>query len=347
MFFMGEMYCKVLLIMAVLLAFMVPGFAMKKLKMVGEGGTLTLSNLLLYVCQPALAIKAFCIFTPEDWEIVNGVDKVTLLGNFAFAALISAVAMGLMFGLCKLVFFRAKDKNRANVYSFIAIFSNAGFLGVPFIEMFTDGDPLAVMYVMVFNVVFLVLCWTLGVVLITGNFKEVRWKKILLNPAILLAAVGLILFFVPQINIFMFEGLEEIQILPQYLSTMTAPLSMVIVGIRLAESGPRQLFCNGGIYLAGALRLIVAPFLTFGVALLCYFAVCGLRGGISASEEYMFLAPVIVMGMSPAASVVAMAERFGGDRDTATAAFVTNTLISIVTIPLIIMAIMTLWGLVL
>ena len=50
------------------------------------------------------------------------------------------------------------------------------------------------------------------------------------------------------------------------------------------------------------------------------------------------------MTMSPAASVVAMAERFDGDRETATAAFVTNTLISIITIPLVITAVMAICG---
>ena len=55
---MGEIFLKVLLIMAVMFAFMVPGFALKKLKLFGEGTTFALSNLLLYVCQPALAIKA-------------------------------------------------------------------------------------------------------------------------------------------------------------------------------------------------------------------------------------------------------------------------------------------------
>ena len=66
---MGEIYLKVLLIMVVFSAFAVPGFALKKLKMIGEGGTLTLSNILLYVCQPALAIKAICVFSKEDSEI--------------------------------------------------------------------------------------------------------------------------------------------------------------------------------------------------------------------------------------------------------------------------------------
>ena len=65
---MGAIYLKVLLIMTVFVAFALPGFALRKLKMIGDGGTLTLSNLLLYVCQPALAIKAFCVFSKEDFR---------------------------------------------------------------------------------------------------------------------------------------------------------------------------------------------------------------------------------------------------------------------------------------
>ena len=80
------------------------------------------------------------------------------------------LSMGLMLALCKLIFIKSKDKSKTNVYSFIAVFSNCGFFGIPFVEMFTDGNPLATMYVMVFNVVFTILCWTVGVVLITLEY---------------------------------------------------------------------------------------------------------------------------------------------------------------------------------
>ena len=86
---MGAIYLKVLLIMTVFVAFALPGFALRKLKMIGDGGTLTLSNLLLYVCQPALAIKAFCVFSKEDWEIVSAVETPVLLKNFGLALAIS------------------------------------------------------------------------------------------------------------------------------------------------------------------------------------------------------------------------------------------------------------------
>ena len=337
---MGQIYLKVLVIMAVLFAFAVPGFVLKKLKFVGEGATYTLSNILLYVCQPALAISAFCVFTPEEWEKVSAVPFTELLKNFGIVAGISFIAMALMFGLCKLIFLRAKNRKKTDVYAFIAIFSNCGFLGVPFTEMLTDGDPLAVMYVMVFNVAFNILVWTLGVVLITGGFKEIRLKKLICNPSIISSILALVLFFVPQINFFMFAGLTDLQIFPRYLAHMTAPLSMIIVGIRLAESNLKELFCNAGIYLAGALRLVIAPFLTFGVALAFMY----MSGGVPDAGGYVFIAPVIAMAMSPAASVVAMAERFDGDRKTAAHAFITITVLSVAVIPLTVSAVTAIWG---
>ncbi|MDE6504373.1 MAG: AEC family transporter [Clostridia bacterium] len=339
---MGAIYLKVLLIMAVFVAFALPGFALKKFKMIGEGGTLTLSNLLLYVCQPALAIKSFCVFSQEEWAVVQSVQTAVLLKNFGLAFAVSVLSIGIMFGLCKLVFLKAKNRKAADVYSFVAVFSNAGFFGIPFVEMFTDGNPLAIMYIMVFNLVFNFTCWTIGVYLITGSFKEIRIKKLVCNPAIIASVVALILFFVPQINIFMMDEVKELRIFPQYLAYMTAPLSMVIVGIRLAETPPKQLFCKKGVYLAGGLRLIVAPFLTLLIST-PFWGVLG-SGASGAFAEYVYLSPVIAMTMSPAASVVAMAERFDGDKETATAAFVTNTLLSVITIPLVITAVIAICG---
>lgn len=338
---MGAIYLKVLIIMGVFAAFALPGFALKKLKMIGEGGTYTLSNLLLYVCQPALAVKAFCVFTDEEWEIIQSVGTTTLLKNFGLTLAISVLALGLVFAICKIIYIKAKDRKAANVYSFVAVFSNCGFFGIPFVEMFTDGNPIAVMYIMVFNVVFNILCWTLGVYLITGDFKNIRIKKLILNPAILANIVALIFFFVPQINIFMIDGLEDLAVFPKYLAYMTAPLSMIIVGIRLAETSPRELFCKKGVYLAGGLRLILAPFLTLLISMPFWGIV---DSGSGAFGEYVYLAPIIAMAMSPAASVVAMAEAFDGDKSTATAAFVTNTILSMITIPLVIVAVMAACG---
>ena len=342
---MAQIYIKALLIVIALFAFMIPGYVLKKLKMFAENANAALSNLLLYVCQPALIMNAFCVFSQEDWEVIQSISKLTMLANFGIVASISLIAILALFGLCKLIFIKSKNKSTAGIYTFVTIFSNCGFLGVPFVILFTDNNPIATMYMMVFNVVFNVLCWTLGVLLISGDPKEIRLKKIICNPTIITTVIGLIFFFVPKINFFMFDALKEWQIIPKYLSNMTAPLSMIIVGSSVADMKFKEIFRLKGIYLTCALRLIVAPLLTFAVAISFYGIFRASNAAVNISEEYLFLAPVVAMAMTPASLIVAFAERFHGDRDTATAAFVSNTLFGIIIMPIMVVLITTLWGL--
>ncbi len=342
---MLDMFIKVILAIAVLLLFIVPGYVLKKVKLVDGSSKRALSSILLYVCQPALIINSFCVFSDEEWAVISELGSVALLKNFFIAAVISLAAMLAIFAVCKLVFIKYKDRDKANIYSYIAIFSNCGFLGVPFIEILTDGSILAVMYLMIFNLVFALVVWTLGVWLLTGDARNISLKKVLLNPSIISMVIALLLFFVPQINFFMFDGISEIRILPEYLSTMTSPLSMIIVGISMAELPLKSLFTDAGTYIAGALRLIVAPVVTFALAAL-FCVMCSGFLGQTPQGEYVYLAPVIAMCMSPAATVVAMAEQYQKGEHTATVAFITNTLLSIITVPLVLMAVLQLWGLI-
>lgn len=341
---MLEMFTKVILAIAVLLLFIVPGYVLRKMKLIESGTKRALSTILLYVCMPAVILSSFCVFSPDEWAVIESVGTYALLKNFLIVAVISFIAMFLVFGFCKVVFIKYKNRDNANIYSFIAIFSNCSFLGIPFIEILTDGNILATMYLMIFNMVFTLLVWTLGVWLLTGSAQYISIKKIILNPSIIALVVALILFFIPDINIFMIEEIDEIQILPDYLSTMTAPLSMVVVGISMADMPLKTLFTQGGAYIAGALRLIAAPVLTFAVSVIFYYISRNFLG-TTPYGEYVYLAPVIAMAMSPAATVVAMAETYQKGERAATVAFIVNTLISVITVPLIIMGAMQLWAL--
>ena len=335
---MGEIFLKAILITLALSAFAVPSFILKKLGMLGDGAKLTLGNILLYVCQPAMIIAAFSVFSDADYELIQAANKLDILRNFGISAALSLGAMLAVLGVCKL-------RSAADMYTYIGIFSNCGFLGVPFVQMFTDGNVFAVMYLMVFNIVFVVLVWTLGVFLITHNAKDISAKKVLLNPTIIASAVALLLFFVPQINIFMLDGCRELSIVPSALSTMTAPVAMLLVGIALADMPIKCLFTDGGVYIAGVLRLIIAPIVTFALAAALYYMTRTAVGG-ALEADYIFLAPVIAMAMSPASVSVAMAERYDTQKDTAAKAFITNTLFSVLTVPLVIMAVTELWKLI-
>lgn len=325
---MVQIIIKVCLIMLVLLAFAVPGFLLKKFRLVGEESLLSLANILLYVCQPMLSVKAFAV----DPIAPSG----ELLLNFLWVFLFATAAVLLTFGASKLVFLfmkKPEERQKRDILVFIGTFSNCAFVGIPFVDMFTGGNSEAMMYIIVFSVSFNILLWTLGAYLITQDKKQISVKKALLNPCTVGCAVGLLLFCVPQINIFDMDTVSELQQIVIYTGNMTAPLSMIIVGVRLADLTPKELFCDGRLYLAAFVRLILSFGLTY--LLILPFKLAGLFEGAS----YVLLAPVIAMSMPPAASIVAFAEKFGGEKRFAAAAYSLGTILSVVTLPFVLLLI--------
>ena len=79
---------------AVLLAVAVPGYVLKKKKMVGEDTMPALSKILLFVCQPCLSIYTF----------KNATFSQTMLGNIAIFALLALLVQILMLGIAYLIF---------------------------------------------------------------------------------------------------------------------------------------------------------------------------------------------------------------------------------------------------
>ena len=319
---MADIIIKVLLIMLVLFAFAVPGFILRKTGLVKSDSLYSISNILLCFAQPMLIIQAFAVDPIAPTE-------ETLL-NFLWVFLFSVAAILLTFGASKLVFLFMKgeeQRRRRDLLVFVGTFSNCAFVGIPFVDMFTGGDSEAMMYITVFTVAFNLLLWTLGAYLITQDKKQISLKKALLNPCTIGSVVGFLLFLVPQINIFNMEEVAELQQIVTYGGGMTAPLSMLVVGVRIAELSPKKLFCDRGIYLASLVRLVLSAALTY--LLILPFKLTG----VFADAPYVLLAPVIAMAMPPAASVVAFAEKLDGEKEYAAAAYSTGTLLSIVTLP--------------
>lgn len=319
---MTQIILKVLVIMFVLLVFAVPGFILRKTKHVRSESMYSLSNILLCLSQPMLIIKAFTV------DPIPPSSKVLL--NFLYVFLFSVAAIFLTFFAAKLVFLylrKPEERKKRDVLVFVGTFSNCAFVGIPFIDMFTEGNSEAMMYIIVFTVAFNLILWTLGAYLITQDKSQISIKKALLNPCTIGSVIGFILFLVPQINIFNMEEVSELQQIVVYTGNMTAPLSMMIVGVRLAEISPKKLFCDKDIYITSFVRLVLSFALTYLMILPFRIA------GLFADAPYVLLAPVIAMSMPPAASVVAFAEKYDGEKDLAAASYATGTILSIITLP--------------
>ena len=125
---------------ALLFIMMVPGIIMKKCKLSTDGFGKGISNLVLYIAQPALVFLAYV--RPFDMEILKN----------AIVVLAISIVMHVIFAVVAMtVFNRAPDSAR-RMLSFATVFSNAAFMGIPLIEAVLGSA--ATIYATVYNITF-------------------------------------------------------------------------------------------------------------------------------------------------------------------------------------------------
>lgn len=318
-----KLFSNVLLIMASLLALIIPGYILRKLKLFTDGAVAGMVSILLYICQPLLSITPFLDQDSPSANIVILMGLCFLISFFGHIA---------VFALAKLIFFKWKNIESASAYTFASVFTNCGFLDLPFIKMLTNSSE-AMLFAIMYNISFNILMWTLGIYILTKDKKAISFKKAFINPAIVPLVISFPLFFFPSINIISGTPIENSINL---LANMSAPISMIVVGIRLADIGLLNAIKGIGNYIGSFVRLIIAPALMIGLAILLrlipYFS--------NSSLGLLCLAvPVILMGMPPASLLVTFAEKTGRARVDSTRIFITATLLSVISVPLLIMTI--------
>lgn len=291
----------------VLLCAAVPGFLLVKCGKVSDHFASDLSKLLLYVGMPCLSVYTFA---STDFSL----EKLRDIGIFA---LLTFVMLALMLGGAYLILRKRLEAPLNRIMIIATTFANCSFFGIPIIEaLLPDIAADIVIYTTVFAVVMNITGWTIGVAIISGDARFVSFKKAVLNPA----ALGLLV----ALPIFIFE----IPIQADFLSMitisarMTSPLSMIIMGMRLATMDMRSIFLNAKIYLTVGVKQLLMP----ALAGLLLFAL-----PISLEVKQTFF----IMCACPVASVVLnYSEMVGAAQKEAAGALLLGTMLSILTLPL-------------
>ncbi|MBQ7858714.1 MAG: AEC family transporter [Faecalibacterium sp.] len=261
------------------------------------------SDLLVNLVLPAMIINTY----------LSGYDPNTfanLLVAFGLSLLLLGGGMLLAMGLGLAV----KGGNRPLV-QFAGTFPNAAYMGFPLISALFGAEGL--LYASAFATVFNVLQWTAGVALLEPQrSRREMLRGILANPVIWSVVIGLVIYLgrvpVPAI---LAQPIAA-------MGSMTTPLSMVITGIIMAGSDLRQMVGNRQVWYVVAMRLLLIPFIWFGVLRLL-----GLQG--------MVVQVILLLEASPVAAVTTvMAVRCKLDEKLAAGAVVMSTLLSICTLPL-------------
>ena len=301
---------------AVLFVMMGVGSALRRLRMLDDAAVGGMVNLLMFVVTPCVIVD--CFQRPFDGAMLGGLGIAFVIASLGHLALIAIAA------LC--VRCRGEDTRRTLMLA--AVFSNAGFMGLPLEQAILGqrGVFFGAVYVVVFNL----FIWSWGVKAMGGGGKEEgRGKreegrgavwKMALNPGTVGIALGLPLFLLSV-------RLPAVVAVPvHHLSNLNTPLAMVAIGYSLAGARLGRVARTGGVWVASAVRLFVSPLVL--VAMMYPF-----RRSLDAD---MMLAMVIAASAPVAAMVSIFASKFRRDVDAGVAVVSGTTLASIATMPFVI-----------
>ncbi len=305
-----------------LFLFMIPGFILRKLKLIDGGFSKNLSLLVLYIAQIALLLHSYIIeFKPE---VLSGIAQVFVV-SFLIHSILFIIARNL---------FKKAPASAKKVLQFGLIFSNAGYMGIPVInDVF---GPEFTIYATIYTVWFNIFAFSLGRLIYTGDKKYMSIKEAIINPAVIPIIIGFIIFITGG-GTWIQNAIKEPSALGvgvkvfydvfTTLKNMVAPATMLVIGARLADIDFKGILKDKYMYPFVALRLLILPAIVF--VLLKVLNVLSLIDATSMSI-------LLILSSTPAAALTSMfAELYDGDSPYAGKLVALTTVLSVLTMPII------------
>lgn len=293
--------------MIILFIYMAVGFGCAKTGKLDLENSRTVSWLVINIANPALLISS----------AVNGEKGIApdkLLEAAVLAVGMFAVLMALGWIMPKLL---RVSEDEAGTYKLMTIFNNIGYMGFPVIAA-TYGNE-ALLYAAIFTLPFNMLIYTYGIHIVNQkNSKKAdfQWRNIL-NAGVVSGIAAIILYLgnvpVPQFFKSTVSG----------LGALTAPLSMMAIGISLAGIRLRELFSDGKLLVYTAVKLLVIP-------------VAGTLLVTRILDNDLLCHVCMIMLATPVASMVVMlAQQYDSNFELAAKGVALTTMLSVITIPIV------------
>ncbi len=293
--------------MMVLFIYIAIGYGASKKGIMDETFSKKLSWIVVNAANPALTISA----------VVNG-DGTIKGDELILTALVSIVILTgmVLLSLVMPFLFRVKRKQRG-VYMLMSAFNNIGFMGFPVIAAVYGQE--ALLYAAIFSMLFNVLIYTYGIWTVQEKGSgKVEWGKIFnIGVTGSICAIVIYLLDIPTPDFF--------NTTMGGLSGLTAPLSMMVIGISLTSIRFKELFTDIRLLLYSLTKLLVIPILAMQVI-------------VRVIDNEMLCGVCMIMVATPAASMTAMLAQQYGDEESAEQAakgVALTTLLSVVTIPIV------------
>lgn len=145
-----------------------------------------------------------------------------------------------------------KDRDERGIVGFAVMFANVGFIGYPIVASIFGHQ--AVFYAALLNMPNTFFIFTIGVMLVKGEYGLRQFSpRVLASPALLAAVLAAVLVAL---------GVRTPHIIAEpirLVGNITVPASLMIIGSSMANLPLKQIMGNGKVYATSFLRLVVVP----------------------------------------------------------------------------------------
>jgi len=303
--------------MIILFIIVACGFVARKLKWTDDKFDAGLSKLIMNISCPALIFDSVLGNT--------NLPEASFILNILLISIVAYVGILLMAWIAPRIY-RAPHET-LGAHQFTIAFGNTGFIGFAVVGAIIGSN--AVLYASMYNIVFNLVIFSFGAYFVSASgtvqvSTRERLKSMLHqlhSPAMIACFIAL---FLALFGITDLDGVVGRTC--NMLGAMTPPASMLVIGSTLAKYNFGEMFGNWRIYPTALLRLLGAP------------AVFYLIGSFFTTDTYVLGVLALENAMPAAALGTMFCLTYGGDLKTMSQGMFVTTVLSIVTIPLVTLA---------
>jgi predicted permease len=286
---------------------LVLGFVLFKCHIFDEYTNKKISALIVNVASPMLIISSIAGVEGSNKSIVFLMIGAGILMYIGF------IILGKIIN--RLFPFPKKDWP---VYECMVVFANTGFMGYPvLLDVFGQE---AVFYASLIHMAFNFFVYTYAIMCLTkGDDSEFKINfKQLLTPGIILIFVGIFIYlFDIQLPSVLMDTINSV-------GSLTAPLSMMMIGSSLAVYPIKDSFTDWRSYVFAFVRLMIVPFVTMIMCRLLHI------------DAYYANITIITNAMPVGSMVLMLATQYNANVKIVTRNIVVSTLLSVITIPIVV-----------
>ncbi len=286
---------------------LVLGFVLFKCHIFDEYTNKKISALIVNVASPMLIISSIAGVEGSNKSIVFlmiGAGILMYIGFIILGKIINRIFP-----------FPKKDWP---VYECMVVFANTGFMGYPvLLDVFGQE---AVFYASLIHMAFNFFVYTYAIMCLTkGDDSEFKLNfKQLLTPGIILIFVGIFIYlFDIQLPSVLMDTINSV-------GSLTAPLSMMMIGSSLAVYPIKDSFTDWRSYVFAFVRLMIVPFVTMIMCRLLHM------------DSYYANITIITNAMPVGSMVLMLATQYNANVKIVTRNIIVSTLLSVITIPIVV-----------